>query len=204
LPTISEPLNDGFADYTRPLDPELRHEDFATGTLRAIIEEIDLQGQLLAQSFARAVADRLTLDQTRDAVARQFTGVAGWAAERLVNAFGLGTDPVDLANVFELHPAFRPRTYIDWSVELADDDVHLRLGDCPALREVDVPTWMTELQAGRTNVLSAIATAVDPHFAVQELEPGHWVVARSEVRSEELPEVFITRFSTATKFRFTE
>ena len=204
LATISGPLDDGFADYTRPLDPELRHEDFATGALRAIIEEVDLQGHLLAQSFARAVADRLTLDQTRDAVSRQFIGVAGWAAERLVKAFGLGTDPVDVATVFELHPAFRPRAYVDWSVELAGDEVHLRLGNCPALREVDVPTWMSELQTGRTEPLSAIATAVDPFYAVQEREPGHWVVARSEVRSAELPEVLVTKFSTATKFRFTE
>jgi len=204
LPTISGPLDDGFVDYTRPLDPDLRHEDFATGTLRAIIDEIDLQGHLLAQSFARAVADRLTLDQTRDAVTRQFIGVAGWAAERLVKAFELATDPIDVATVFELHPAFRPRTYVNWSVEIAGDGVHLRLGDCPALQEFDVPTWISELQAGRTEPLSAIATAVDPYFAVNAVEPGHWVVARSGVRSAELPEVSITRFSTATKFRFTE
>jgi hypothetical protein len=63
---------------------------------------------------------------------------------------------------------------------------------------------MSELYGGRTEPLSAIATAVDPHFAVQEEGPGRWTVQRSEVRSEELPEVTVTKFSTATKFRFLE
>jgi hypothetical protein len=202
LATITGPLDDGFADYHRPLDPDLRHEDFASGTLRAIIDEIDLQGHLLAQSFARAVAERLSLEQTRDAVVRQFIGVAGWTAERIVQTYALESDLVDVASVFELHPAFLPRAYVDWNVELRDDLVHLRLGECPALREVEFPSWIGELYAGRTEALSAIAMAVDPHFAIQELGPGHWTVSRSDVRSEELPEVTITKFSTATKFRF--
>lgn len=204
LAAITGPLDDGFADYSRPLDPDLRHDDFATGALRAIVDEVDLQGHLLAQSFARAVGDRLSPEETRDVVARQFTGVAGWAAERIVHAFGLGTDLADVATVFELHPAFRPRAYVDWDVELGDDQVHLRLGDCPALREVDVPSWMSEMYAGRTEPLSAIATAVDPHYAVQDLGSGHWTVSRTGVRSDELPEVTMTKFSTATKFRFRE
>jgi len=204
LATVTGPLDDGHADYLRPLDPDLRHEDFASGTLRAIIDEVDLQGHLLAQSFSRAVGDRLPPEDTRDTVVRQFIGVAGWAADRLVRAFDLGTGPVDVATVFALHPAFFPRSYVDWSVEVTDDQVHLRLGDCPALHEVGFPSWISELHAGRTEPLAAIATAVDPFLAVDELEPGHWVVSRSGVRSEELPEVMVTRFSTATKFRFTE
>ena len=204
LATVTGPLDDGHADYLRPLDPDLRHEDFASGTLRAIIDEIDLQGHLLAQSFARSVGDRLSPEETRDAVVRQFIGVGGWAAERLVEAFGLGTGPVDAATVFELHPAFRPRAYVDWHVEVEDDQVHLRLGDCPALHEVDFPSWIGELHAGRTEPLAAIATAVDPYLAVEELEPGHWVVSRTDVRSEEQPEVMVTRVSTATRFRFQE
>ena len=204
LATVTGPLDDGHADYLRPLDPDLRHEDFASGTLRAIIDEIDLQGHLLAQSFSRAVGDRLPPEDTRDTVVRQFIGAAGWAADRLVRAFDLGTGPVDVATVFALHPAFFPRSYVDWSVEVTDDQVHLRLGDCPALHEVGFPSWISELHAGRTEPLAAIATAVDPFLAVDELEPGHWVVSRSGVRSEELPEVMVTRFSTATKFRFTE
>jgi hypothetical protein len=204
LAAITGPLDDGFADYTRPLDPDLRHEDFASGTLRAIIDEVDLQGHLLAQSFARAVGERLSPEETRDAVIRQFIGVAGWAAERLVRTFGLGTDLVDVASVFALHPAFFPRAYVDWSVEVVEDQIHLRLGDCPALHEDDFPSWIGELHAGRTEPLRAIATAVDPYFAVEELESGHWAVTRTDVRSEELSEVMVTRFSTATKFRFKE
>ena len=54
-------------------------------------------------------------------VAKQFTGVAGVAADRLARAFGLGDSAADVATVFELHPAFHPRTYVDWSVELDGD-----------------------------------------------------------------------------------
>ena len=176
LAPITGPLDDGFADYRRPLDPELRHEDFATGALRAIIDEVDLQGHLLAQSFARAVGERLSPEETRDAVIRQFIGIAGWTAERLVRAFDMGSGLVDVATVFELHPAFRPRAYVDWSVEVQDDRVHLRLGDCPALHEVGFPSWIGELRSGRSEPLSAIATAVDPHLAVRSIGPGHWTV----------------------------
>jgi len=204
LPVITDPLDDGFVDYRRPLDPELRHEDFATGALRAIIDEVDLQGHLLAQSFARAVGERLTPEETADAVVRQFIGIAGWTAERLVRAFDLGSELVDVATVFELHPAFRPRTYVDWSVELEDDRVDLRLGDCPALHEVGFASWISELRAGRSEPLSAIATAVDPYSAVRLEGPGHWSVTRTDVRSEERPEVLVTKFSTATTFRFKE
>ena len=202
LATITGPLDDGFADYSRPLDPELRHEDFASGALRAIIDEIDLQGHLLAQSFARAVGNRLSPEETRDAVVRQFVGVAGWEAERLVQTFQLGNELVDVASVFELHPAFFPRSYVDWHVEVQDEQVHLRLGECPALREVDFPSWIGELHAGATRALSAIAAAVDPRYAVEEHGTGHWSVALGDVRAEELPEVTVTKFSTATKFRF--
>ena len=179
LAIIGGPLDDGFADYRRPLDPELRHDDFASGALRAIIDEVDLQGHLLAQSFARAVGARLPSEETREAVIRQFIGIAGWTAERLVRAFDLGSAPVDVATVFELHPAFRPRAYVDWSVELQDDGVHLRLGDCPALHEVDFPSWMGELRSGRSEPLSAIATAVDPYLAVRAEGPGQWTVSRA-------------------------
>lgn len=204
LASMTGPMDDGHTDYSRPLDPDLRHADFATGTLRAIIDELDLQGHLLAQSFARAVADRLSAEETSDAVYRQFIGVAGWAAERTVRAFGLGNGLVDLASVFELHPAFRPRRYVDWKVELHDDLVDLRIEDCPALHEVGFASWIGELHAGRTEALSAIATAVDPRFAVQAVGPGHWTVSHTDVRSDEQPEVTITKFSTATKFRFKE
>jgi hypothetical protein len=204
LSTVTGPLDDGFTDYTRPLDPDLRHEDFATGTLRAILDEIDLQGHLLAQSFARAVGDRLKPEEATDIVVRQFIGIAGWSTERMVKTFQFGTDLVALASVFELHPAFHPRAYVDWTVELQDDAVHLRLDDCPALHEADFPSWIGELYAGRCEPLATIATAVDPHYAVEEVSKGHWKVSHSDVRSEELPEVMVTRFSTATKFRFAE
>jgi hypothetical protein len=204
LPPITDPLDDGFADYRRPLDPELRHEDFATGALRAIIDEVDLQGHLLAQSFARAVGERLSPEETRTAATRQFVGIAGWTAERLVRAFHLGSGLLDVASVFEIHPAFHPRAYVDWKVDVRDDRVHLRLGDCPALHEVGFPSWIGELYGGRSEPLSAIATAVDPYYRVDAEGPGHWTVSRGDVRSEELAEVTMTKFSTATTFRFKE
>ena len=202
LARVDGPTDDGYPDYTRPLDPGLRMADFASGTLRAIIDEVGLQSHLLVISFARAVAGRFTAEETLDIVGRQFAGVAGVAAGRLVDAFDLGTGPVDLAGVFSLHPAFHPRAYVDWHVERDGDVVRLHLGDCPARRERGFTSWITAMDAGDVRALQAIATAVDPYWTVAPDGPGRWVVARGDTPTEESDEVMITRFSTATTFRF--
>lgn len=201
LATIDGPSDDGHADYARPLDPDLRMEDFASPVLRALVDEVSLQGHLLVLSFASAVAEHGPIDQTVDTVAKQFTGVAGAAAGRLAQAFDLGDRAVDLATAFELHPAFHPRSYVDWTVEVDGDVVHLALGDGPARTEGH-ESWISVLAAGHDRALRAIAMAVDPHWTVASDGAGRWVVHRTDEVATDLDEVTLTKFSTGVAFAF--
>lgn len=193
--------SDGMIDYSTPLDAELAMRDFATPTLRAIIDEVTLQGHLLVMSFADAVDRRLGSEAAVDAVSRQFTGVAGVVAERLRKAYDLDGSAESLATVFELHPAFHPRSYIDWSVDVVGDAVHLELGDCPALEEEFV-SWITTIASGDDSALTAIACGVDPHWRVQSVAPKRWIIVRADDPLEELPEVTLTKFSSGVAFGF--
>jgi hypothetical protein len=189
-------------DYAKALDPDLRMRDFATPVLRALDEEVCLQGHLLSIAFMVAVEDRYGTEVAADAGAKQLTGVAGVAADRLMRAYGLGTDVEDVATVFSLHPAFRPAAYVNWKVAVDGDVVRLELGDCPARQENALETWMSRLADGQDRALSAIAAAVDPHWAVVSDGPCRWVVQRGDEASKELGEVTVTKFSTGVAFGF--
>jgi hypothetical protein len=193
---------DGAVDYAGPLDPDLDLRRFASSTLRAILDEVALQGHLLVMGFAAAVEARLGTEAAVDAVGRQFTGVAGAVAGRLQRALGLGAGAADLAAVFELHPAFHPRTYLDWRVSPEGDTVRLELGDCAATGERGFESWATTLADGHDRPLTAIATAVDPHWMVRADGPKRWIVERGREAADELPEVTLTKFSTGVAFGF--
>lgn len=199
-PAEGEP--NGMLDYSKPLDPDLQMRHFATPALRALSEEVCLQGQLLAISFVAAVENRYGTDSAVEAGSRQLVGVAGVVAERLRRAFKLGTDTAGLATVFDLHPAFRPRSYVDWRVAVDGDAVRLELADCLATSERGIESWMTILAAGYDRALSAIATAVDPHWTVRTTGARSWIVERSETPTIECDEVAVTKFSTAAGFGF--
>ena len=189
-------------DYAGPLDPDLHMRDFATPVLRALDEEVCLQGQLLSIAFMAAVGDRYGTAVAVDAGSKQLTGVAGVAAERLKRAYGLGAEVEDVATVFSLHPAFRPAAYVDWRVAVDGDVVRLELGDCAARQEIGLDTWMSRLADGDDRALGAIAAAVDPHWAVTPAGPCRWVVRRGDVATPELSEVTVTKFSTGVAFGF--
>ncbi len=201
LAPIEGPNSDGYADYSRPLDPDLRVAEFSSAVLRALIDEIALQGHLLVLSFGAAVAERCNDSITEEVVAKQFTGAAGVAAHRLARAFELGDSAADIATVFDLHPAFHPRSYVDWRVELDGDVVHLTLGDSPARTEPLV-SWMGVLAGGHDRALRAITTATDPYWTVESDGVARWVAYRSESPTAEYDEVTLTKFSTGVAFGF--
>lgn len=194
-------FGEGMLDYSGPLDSDLAMRDFATPALRAILDEVTLQGHLLVMAFADAVDRRLGSEAAVDAVNRQFIGVAGVAAERLCKAYDFDGSADSLATVFELHPAFHPRSYIDWSVGVTGDSVHLELGDCAALEEDNV-SWITTIASGDDTALTAIACAVDPHWRVRSVAPRRWVIEKADDPLEELPEVTLTKFSSGVAFGF--
>jgi hypothetical protein len=207
LATFENDAEDGYIDYTRPLDPDLNLRDFATSTLRAIVDEVCLQGHLLAMGFSTAVEQRFGPEAALDASSKQFTGVAGAVAERLRRAFRLASTVTDVATVFDLHPAFHPRSYVDWRVTVEADSVALELGDCPASMEREFGNWITLLAKGHEGhdhdrALAAIAAAVDPHWSVRPDGPRRWQVERAEKPARELPEVTVTKLSTGMAHGF--
>lgn len=56
LSEIGEVGDDGRADYAGPLDPDLRMEHFSSPVLRALVDEVSLQGHLLVLAFASSGA----------------------------------------------------------------------------------------------------------------------------------------------------
>ena len=193
---------DGLLDYSQPLDPDLQVRQFATPVLRAFDEEACLQGQLLSLSFMAAVEDRFGAEIATDALARQFTGVAGAVAGRLRRAFDLGARVDDVATVFSLHPAFSPAAYVDWQVAVDGDVVRLALGDCPARDEDGLTSWAGLLADGHDEALSAIAAGVDPHWVVRPDGDCRWVVEATGDPVVERGEVTLVKFSTGVAFTF--
>ncbi len=193
--------DDGDEHYRGALDPDLHLGRFTSGTLRALVDEICLQGHLLALSFGVAVADRLGDEQAMSALNRQFTGVAGVASERLRHVFALGVSAQDVASVFDLHPAFHPRQYVNWRVAVEGDAVVLELGECAA-EEEGMASWIMELAEGRDRALSAIAAGVDPHWCVRPAGARRWYVQWQDQPARELNEVTLTKFSAGARFEF--
>ena len=189
-------MDDGAVDYRGPLDPNLRLGHFASGTLRSVIDEVSLQGHLLVLAFGAAVARRLGTEAAAVAAVRQFTGVGGVVAERLSAAFGLTDNASDLATVFELHPAFHPRSYVNWRVALDSDVVHLELGPCAAIEQQPFTSWIGGLAEGHDAALAAIAIGVDPHWTVHREASRRWTVVRGAESSPEPDEVTLTKLST--------
>ena len=89
-----DPGDPGRHDYSGPLLADLQFSEWSASALRRIIDEVCLQGHLLALSFLAATARRAGGSAAAvDFGRRQFTGVAGVAADRLRDALGPSPDP---------------------------------------------------------------------------------------------------------------
>jgi len=211
LDATADDLADGWNDYSAPLDPDLRMEQFSSAALRAIAEEVCVQQHLLVASFCFAIERRHGTEDAVSIVDRQFTGIAGLTSRRLREAFGCGdgthegTTLTDVAQVLELHPAFRPRTYVAWDVGISGDGTELsvRLGDCAALAESGFETWITRLTDGRDEGLAAAVEGVTPHARVQVTGRREWRITLADEPAPERPEVALTNFSTGADWTFT-
>ena len=211
---VSEPSEDGWDDYTAPVDPDLQLEQFSTAALRALVQEFCVQSHLLVMSFLFAIERRYSTEDAVAIGAKQAAGIAGLTAERLRAAFGWGADLAGIAQVLELHPAFHPREYIDFRVEFTpgpadgeDGELVLRLGPCAALDEVGRDTWITILADGNASALQAAVQAIDPCARIEPADPAAgdvaaWRVVIGDEPAEESSEVALTRFSTGAKFQF--
>ena len=209
--TAVDVAEDGWNDYSGPLDPDLRLESFSRSALVVLAQEVVLQGQLLAMSFMAAVEDRHGHGAAVDVGARQFAGVAGVVAGRLAALLDAPRDLDGVAQVLALHPGLAPAGYVDVRVRRTPDAVLVDLLDCPALHEEGVDSWAGLLAAGSDLPLVAAAHAVDPRTVVRRTDVADWPVPDDEVVARweftegreplsELAEVTLTRFSTGADF----
>ncbi len=202
--TPIDPADPGRHDYAGPLLADLQFSEWSRSALLRIAEEVCLQGHLLALSGAFATRARVQADQEALQFARkQFTGIAGVAAERLRLALGLGSGLDDAAHLLALHPALLPSAYTGCEVELGEGVfVHLNSRSGAA----EDRAWPSLLEAGHLEPVNAIVQAVNRRFqceVVSDDEHGLVVeVVGGEVEAPVPDEVVLTRFSTGAGFAF--
>jgi hypothetical protein len=169
----------GRADYSGAFDPDLQLEDFSHPALVRIAQEFCLQGHLLVRSFMMAIAERWGDDVAREIATQQFIGSAGVAAERVAAAMHIRSDgsaEADLeaiAKLFQLHPAFSPRTYVDFHVERHGNAIHCWFNDSDAFAEGDAYSWFALLAESTEPhpALGAIVRSVNPHARCRLAQP---------------------------------
>ena len=205
----------GWADYAGPLDPDLLLEQFSRTTLLALVNEFCVQSHLLVISLLAAIEDGFGTEAAANIGAKQFIGSAGLTAERLHRAFANGESGLDaIEQVLEVHPAFHPRSYVDFGVSYSTDSqggseqLLLRLGPCLATQELGRESWVTLLADGHDQALQAIVQAVNPFARCTPVTPtagdlGAWQVVIGDTEADESNEVALTRFSTGAEFEFT-
>ena len=141
-----------------------------------------------------AIAERWDESAAREIAAQQFIGSAGLAAERVGAAMHIGSaggsadaDLDAIAKLFQIHPAFYPRAYVDLSVERGNDAVLCAIRDSDAFNEGDAYSWFALLAAsdGVHPALDAIVRTVNPRARCRRIDsPG----ARDRVVGRDRPE----------------
>jgi hypothetical protein len=210
LPAI-DAEDDGWSDYARDLDPDLRLEQFSSSALVALLDEFALQGHLLARGFLLAVERRHGLDTARRLGGKQMNGIVGLTAKRLSKHLGTSGTLADIAKIIDLHPAFRPRSYVDLDVELSGpggrQDLTITLDDCPALHEADDLSWPALLAGGDTDAVNVLIHAVNSQARCEAIGSGdehRWTISidESAAPAKESKDVLVTSFSTGADFAF--
>jgi hypothetical protein len=200
----------GWADYSGPFDPGFQLEDFSHRALVIANQEFALQSHLLARGFILCCAQRFGEDAAAELAEAQWTGIAALTAARLPEPLGIAGDDIEaVAKVFQMHPCFFPRTYVDFSVEITGPrSARIAIGDCPALEEGDGYSWFATLRAAPHRALDAIAAAVNPRARCHPVanpkdERLAWdvVIDPSAAPQEEPPELKLARLSKGATFR---
>ncbi len=129
----------GWPDYSGPFDPGFQLEDLSHRALVVVNQELALQSHLLARAFMLCAAQRQDDAFARELGASQWTGIAALTAGRLRGPMGIQGDDIEaVAKVFQIHPCFFPRSYVDFRVEITGPkSARIAIGDCPALEEGD-------------------------------------------------------------------
>jgi hypothetical protein len=163
----------GMPDYSGNFDPDFTLEHLSHRALVLALQEFAAQSQLLCRSFLLTVAQRLDDEAACEIADIQWTGIAGLTADRLRSAMRVeGDDAAAIAKLFQLHPCFQPRTYVDLRVAVVDDrHAVLAFGECPALEEADPYSWFAQLGQSPHPALDAIARVGNPRARCHPATP---------------------------------
>jgi hypothetical protein len=163
----------GMPDYSGNFDPDFTLEHLSHRALVLALQEFAEQSQLLCRSFLLTVAQRLDDDAAREIADIQWTGIAGLTADRLRSAMRVeGDDAAAIAKLFQLHPCFQPRTYVDLRVDVVDDrHAVVAFGECPAFEEADPYSWFAQLGPASHPALDAIARVGNPRARCHPATP---------------------------------
>jgi hypothetical protein len=198
-----DPDDPGRHDYSGPLLSDLQFSEWSASALRRIIDEVCLQGHLLALSFLAATTTRAGgADAAIELTRRQFTGVAGVTSERLGQVLGLPPTLAGAAKMLALHPGLLPYDYVRCDVTL-DDRLTLRL-DRDSAATAD-GAWPAMLDGDHLAPLDAMVRAIDPQLRCEAIADGDALVievVRGDGQTPESDDVVLTRFSTGVAHRF--
>jgi hypothetical protein len=207
----------GWADYSGDFDPDFELEDLSHSTLVVALQEVAVQSHLLFRAFLLSVAQHYGDDEAAAINPQVFTGLAGMTAQRLRDAMGIdGHDAWAIAKLLQVHPMFFPRTYVDFWVDVVDDDgtadprVRFAIGPCAALDEGDGFTWFSHLGNGGDRALDAIVRAINPRAACHAVPTTgserfayEAVIDPNAVPAPEAPEIALAKISTGATVTFT-
>jgi hypothetical protein len=198
-----DPDDPGRHDYSGPLLSDFQFSEWSASALRRIIDEVCLQGHLLALSFLAATTTPAGgVEAAIELSRRQFTGVAGVTSERLGNALGLPPTLAGAARMLALHPGLLPYEYVRCDVSL-DDRLTLRL-DRDSAATID-GAWPAMMGGDHLAPLDAMVRAIDPQLRCEAISDDDALVievVRSDGETPESDDVVLTRFSTGVTHRF--
>ncbi len=199
----------GWADYSGPFDPGFQLEDLCHRALLIVNQEAAVQTHLLVRSYMLCVAQRFGDEAAGELGRRQWTGSAALGAQRLRKALAIEGDGIDaIAKLFQLHPHFHPRSYVDFRVEIVGlRAARISLRDCPALHEGDNYSWLAGLGPAPHPALDAIAGALNPHARCHPVEDPKdarlaWdvIIDPTSEPQEEPVELKLARISRGAEF----
>jgi hypothetical protein len=163
----------GWRDYSGVFDPGFQLEDLSHSAGVLVLDEVALQSHLLARALHLSAGQRWGADAACRLADEQWEGIAAMTTSRMQKAFGIsGEDPEAIAKVFQVHPTFHPRAYVDFRVSLPEPDrARIEFHDSPAFAEVDDCSWFAGLRTEGHPALAAIAQVVNPRARLLPVHP---------------------------------
>ncbi|MCP4908131.1 MAG: hypothetical protein GY910_24430 [bacterium] len=154
----------GRVDYAGEFDPDFQLEDLSHRALISACQEFAIQSHLLARAFMLCASQREGDEAALELGRSQWTGIAALTAQRLAKSLRIDNGGIeDIAKIFQVHPSFLPRSYVDLRVDLIGNErLRISLADCPALNEGDAHSWFATLTKDPHPAIDAIAWAINP------------------------------------------